>query len=237
VERLITTSWDDGHEADFRLADLLEKYNVKATFYIPKTNAERKVMPARMVRELADRFEVGGHTLQHVRLHNRSSKIIADEINGSYHWLSNLTGKAPVSFCFPGGKYNQQAILQAHASGFRVLRTTELLSIVGSQAQGLVPTTLQLFQHTKATYFKHLVKHRRWSNLLTWIKASGLVTLEKLTEYYLVNIERSGGCFHLWGHSWEIEENNLWDELEIILKHISNRTGFTYIENKEILSL
>ncbi len=31
----ITTSWDDGHPLDFRVAELLSKYGLRGTFYIP----------------------------------------------------------------------------------------------------------------------------------------------------------------------------------------------------------
>ena len=32
----ITTSWDDGHQLDLRVAELLTKYRLHGTFYIPK---------------------------------------------------------------------------------------------------------------------------------------------------------------------------------------------------------
>jgi peptidoglycan/xylan/chitin deacetylase (PgdA/CDA1 family) len=37
----LTVSVDDGSVSDMRAADLLEKYGLKATFYIPATNWER----------------------------------------------------------------------------------------------------------------------------------------------------------------------------------------------------
>ena len=41
---IVTTSWDDGHPLDFKIASLLEEYNLKGTFYIPKANCENLVM-------------------------------------------------------------------------------------------------------------------------------------------------------------------------------------------------
>lgn len=235
MQPLITTSWDDGHEADFHLAELLHKYNLKATFYIPKANAERKVMQEAQVRELSKHFEIGAHTMQHVRLHKLSHAEIFHEVAGSYQWVGDVTGIAPVSFCFPGGKYNRQAIQQAYACGFKVLRTTELLSTMGTALHGMTPTTLQLFPHQRTTYLTHLIKRRKWGNLVHWLRASGSSSLEKLTEHYIAKILKHGGSFHLWGHSWEIAENNLWEQLENIFKLLSNRAEFTYIENKDIL--
>jgi hypothetical protein len=59
--------------------------------------------------------------------------------------------------------------------------------------------------------------------------------LKGLTEYYLSGMNE-GACFHLWGHSWEIEEQGLWQKLEELLKHISGLSDFTYIQNRQILS-
>ena len=34
---IVTTSWDDGSRLDLKLAELLEKYGISGTFYVPKT--------------------------------------------------------------------------------------------------------------------------------------------------------------------------------------------------------
>jgi peptidoglycan-N-acetylglucosamine deacetylase len=60
----ITTSWDDGHPLDLRLADLLRKYGLPATFYIPLAN-DLPVLTRPQVRELSADFEVGAHTVYH----------------------------------------------------------------------------------------------------------------------------------------------------------------------------
>lgn len=41
---IVTTSWDDGHPSDLKLAELLKRYDVPATFYIPIDNRERVKM-------------------------------------------------------------------------------------------------------------------------------------------------------------------------------------------------
>ena len=55
----LTFSIDDGHPKDLETADLLSKYGLKATFYIPATNPERPVMSASQIRTVAQTFEVG----------------------------------------------------------------------------------------------------------------------------------------------------------------------------------
>ena len=41
----------------------------------------------------------------------------------------------------------------------------------------------------------------------------------------------SGGVFHLWGHSWEIDARQDWGRLERVLEHIGSHNDATYISN------
>ena len=61
----ITTSWDDGHPLDLRVAELLTKHRIGGTFYIPRI-AEKETMSAAHIRQLSLAFEIGAHTLHHV---------------------------------------------------------------------------------------------------------------------------------------------------------------------------
>ncbi len=234
--KLITTSWDDGHPLDFKLAALLHKYNLQGTFYIPKYNAEHQVMSAQQVAELAKGFEIGGHTIHHIRLHTTDVHTLQNEIDGSYQWLCDVLGYPPQSFCFPGGVFHAKAIEVVSAAGYKIARTTELLSTETITEKKLMPTTLQVYEHSPFTYAKHLIKRRRWTNLLQWLRSYSLYRLPALAESYLNQIEKNGGCFHLWGHSWEIEEFDLWNKLEELFRIISDRDDFIYIDNKEIKS-
>ncbi|QNF32321.1 polysaccharide deacetylase family protein [Adhaeribacter swui] len=232
--KIITTSWDDGYPADYRIAELLEKYKLKGTFYIPRSNPEHEVMPEPEIRTLAQDFEVGGHTLHHVRLHSRSGAVFTEEILGCYNWLKDLLGIAPVSFCFPGGVYNQPAIDYTRTTGFKILRTTELLNPGLPDNLGLVPTTLQVYNHSGFTYYKHLLKRIKLRSLGIYLKNKNSADLLNLVEYYLNYVIKNQGCLHIWGHSWEIEQYHLWDELEQICKLISGINECTYVTNGEL---
>ncbi len=234
--KVITTSWDDGHVLDFRLAELLTKYNLPCTFYIPKHNAEHEVMLPEQVSELAKSFEIGGHTINHIRLHSKHEAFLQNEIRGCYNWLSDLLGEAPQAFCFPGGVFHQKAVDVVFQTGFTMARTTELLSTQFFNKNQLTPTTLQVFEHSATTYAKHLLKRRRLANLMQWLSSGSLQKLEGLTESYLNRIEKNGGCFHLWGHSWEIEEFGLWEKLEELFRIISGRTDFVYVSNSGLIN-
>jgi peptidoglycan-N-acetylglucosamine deacetylase len=232
MNKWITTSWDDGHPLDFKLADLLDKYALPGTFYIPRSNPQNAVMPEADVARLSRRFEVGGHTLNHVNLKACNSGQLEEEIGGSYRWLQDVTGVSPVSFCPPFGKFTSEALKVIFAAGFRNVRTTVLLS--ARPGLPVMDTTLQVFNHSAYTYAKHLSIRLKISDLLLWLRGGASSAYGKLADHYLDHIERHGGCFHLWGHSWEIDKFGLWGQLEELFKRMSAREGFTYAVNGKV---
>ena len=65
---LVTTSWDDGHKLDIRLAALLKKYGIKGTFYICPQDHEFKnedLLSTQDILTISKDFEIGGHTITH----------------------------------------------------------------------------------------------------------------------------------------------------------------------------
>ncbi|MEO5996754.1 MAG: polysaccharide deacetylase family protein [Chitinophagaceae bacterium] len=234
--KLITTSWDDGHPQDFKIATLLDKYNLQGTFYIPRSNQEHEVMREDQVQLLSKQFEIGGHTLSHIRLTRNQHSNFEHEIKGSFTWLKELLGDEPVSFCFPGGVFNADVVDYVRQAGYKIFRSTELLSVDNHFKDQIDPTSIQLFEHGKVTYLKHLLKRGKVKNLLQWILSNSETDLLKLTDNFIKIIEKKGsGCLHLWGHSWEIEEFALWNKVETVLSHLSQHRNFTFIQNKDLL--
>ena len=43
-----------------------------------------------------------------------------------------------------------------------------------------------------------------------------------------------GGVIHLWGHSWEIEQNNDWGRLTALLNELSSLGNVTMLTNAEL---
>ena len=74
---MVTTSWDDGHELDAKLALELDNYGLTGTFYVSPQSAEmpsQKRIRGATLCDLAQRFEIGGHTLTHPCLHASGSR-------------------------------------------------------------------------------------------------------------------------------------------------------------------
>ena len=233
MRKIITTSWDDGNERDWEIASLLNKYNLPGTFYIPKYNLEHRVISEKEIISLSNIFEIGGHSLNHINLKNISDIIMKKEINGCYNWLYELLNKKPESFCLPFGNYNIKVLNEIYRTGFKIIRTTNLMSPFYTTP--LLNTTVQIYEHSKINLLKHLLKRGHIKCLNLWFRNNLNINVLKNIEYYIEHINKNGGCLHIWGHSWEIEENGIWKDLDEILKNISGLEGFEYLENKDLL--
>ena len=218
---IATTSWDDGHTLDIRLAELLDKYSVPATFYIPVKNPERKLLKPREIREVGKRFEIGGHTLNHKILTELSRNKAGEEIIQGKKKLEDILGREVESFAYPSGKYNQDIKQLVGFSGFKFARTVSLFGTsVGDKL--LVPTTVHAYDHHPLVYLWHGATRKLFYSLT----ARGKVSFDwtKLAKASLDWCLENGGLFHLWGHSWEIDARGDWKRLEMVVRYISEVT-------------
>jgi peptidoglycan-N-acetylglucosamine deacetylase len=228
----VTTSWDDGHVLDMKLAGLLAKYNIKGTFYISLKNREferKELLTADQIRLLSKYFEIGAHTLTHPRLSKISEFESKKEIEISKLYLEIITGKAVLSFCYPGGSYNLLHTKQVADAGYKFARTTKRFETKTNGKIYETATTVHAYRH--------------WTDLIPIIKLSRF-NLKKFIEYYF-NWDKlaidlfdksvtEGGVFHLWGHSWEIEKNHDWQRLTNVFEHLKSSGNVTYVENRQI---
>jgi len=223
----ITTSWDDGHPLDRRLAELLYKYGLPGTFYVPM-ETEHGVLSAHDIRELAVEFEIGAHTVHHRQLTELSPEQARWEIVASRRNIEDITGAECLSFCFPSGKFQGTHLPMVRDAGFAAARTVELLSLDPPRSTGgilLMPTTVQVFSHSGPALFRNIARRGAFSNGLRWIRNCRRLDWVSVTRSYLLLAIRQGGIYHLWGHSWEIEEYGQWGRLEEVLRMLSEMRG------------
>lgn len=221
----LTTSWDDGHPLDLRLADLLERHGLTGTFYIPMT-AERPTLQPAEIRALSQRFEIGAHTLHHVDLLAVSDERARREILESRAWIEEVTGKPCTMFCFPKGHFRREQLPAVAEAGYLAARTTEMTSLgcprwVDGMGVALMPTTVQARPHPPTAYLRNWAKRRAAGNLWRWVRHGRTTDWSKLAEAMSELTVRDGGVFHLWGHSWEIEEEGQWWRLDQALGRLA----------------
>ena len=231
---IITTSWDDGHALDLRLAELLDKYSIKGTFYVPLNNAEHSVMQPSELVQIAGKFEVGGHTVNHIYLNTLGKEDAKYEVAECKTMLQDRLGRGVDAFCYPGGKYSQRDIDLVSEAGFLFGRTTRLLHTSSAIETKLMDTSMQAFHHSSVTLTKHCLKAGFILPIVQQLFFyKGNRDFPLLAEVLIDKILSNGGVFHLWGHSWEIEEFGLWNDLELLLKALAFNRDFAYMNNTE----
>ncbi len=227
----VTTSWDDGHILDIKLADLLKKYNLAGTFYIsPK---DKEIPPESRLRdekilELSQSFEIGGHTMTHPLVSKIEDKEAEKDILEGKKYLENLLGREVTSFCYPGGFYKESNKKILRDAGFKLARTVERFKTETGSDHFALPTTIQAYRH-----YSDVFGIFREVGIVDFLKC--FLNWDVLAIKIFDNTLKNGGVFHIWGHSWEIENNSDWERLEKVFKHISNRNNVSYITNSEIV--
>jgi peptidoglycan-N-acetylglucosamine deacetylase len=233
----LSTSWDDGHPLDLRIAELLTKHGLTGTFYVPRSS-QTPVMNSGQIQELSRAFEIGAHTLDHVRIDRAPDAEARRQIFGARQWVEQITGQGCEVFCFPQGKFKARHLRFVRDAGFRAARTVELLSIAEPRsADGLqmIPTTVQAFPHRFSVYAKNAAKRLAATPFLNLAPAASSKNWVALAKKMLCRVIERGGVFHLWGHSWEIEEQQQWEELEELMQAMSLcRERCTVVTNAEL---
>lgn len=233
----VTTSWDDGDILDKRLSDLLSRYGIKGTFYITKTYRSQRLLD-QDIRDIARVHEMGAHTLTHPDLRILSIEKKRDEIRGSKEWLEELLGSEVKMFCYPKGLYDEAVVKTVKESGFLGARTTQL-GCLTSDDPFLIPTTIQVYPFPfRFNYLRKLLqpyKQRGPTLRALGVSLSAMhswLSTAKATFNIALN---KGEVFHLYGHSWEIDKYNMWNDLEKLLQYISHNKNCIYLTNSEIL--
>jgi len=194
----IKTSWDDGKLLDLKLIDLLEKYEMPATFYIPNdcelSNQE--------IYELSLKFEVGGHTVNHPQdLKKLSDHELFFEITSNKDYLEKIIEKKIYKFCYPRGRYDKRVIKAVKDADYLEARTTKVFKLLKPKNPYETGTTIHVFQRPEY---------------------QGVDWLKLAKEYFFLAKQANDSIYHLWGHSSEVNKNKNWDKLEELFKFIKN---------------
>lgn len=248
IKKYITFSIDDGSKYDLRLLKLLEKYKLKATFYIPKHDESyhKKDLTDKEIRIISQVQEVGSHSLTHPILDRIPLFQQKEEIFDSKKYLENLLGKEVSMFCYPHGIYNNRVSYLVREAGYIGARTVKCCyfridnPFEMNVSLHIYPYPL-LKKNKEYSYFfwgknllRPLSKYRRvikecnlgYGSYFSWFRLA-----KNMFDYVYEN----GGIFHVFGHSWEIEKFNLWKDLEKLFRYLPKEKDIIYLNNGDII--
>lgn len=236
---LFTTSWDDGHPLDIRVADLMAKYGIAGTFYVPLENREGlPVLEPKDISELDSAFEIGSHTMTHCYLTRVEHEQARQEIEQGKRALEDILGKQVRGFCYPGGKYNSRIRRCVVDAGFDYARTVENFQVGFANDRYAIPTTLQLYPHNSMAYCSNFIKKGHWVKRapMFWrssIQSDLLLRLCQHVDFVCSNYDEA--VLHFWGHSWEVDNIAGWGWLEDFFRFVSKREDLIMVRNCEIV--
>ena len=224
--KAITFSYDDGVTQDKRLIEILDKYDLKATFNI---NSELLGKEGSLIRDdkhvnhiknnpkdikkIYRNHEVAAHTLTHPGLPNLSDEEIIRQVEQDRINLEQLTEKSVVGMAYPGGgtNYNEHvAEVIRNNTGIKYART------IVSSYNFDIQNDLYVF---KPTVY----------NFAEWDK------MVRLADKFL-NLETdTPKLLYIWGHAYEFDIHNTWDKFDEFCSLICHKDDIFYGTNREVL--
>jgi len=158
----ILLTFDDGHW-DFAtdVLPILEKYNVKATAYIiTGFIGGSDFMTPQELQEVINSglVDVGAHTVHHLSLANLKLSTVQYEVDQSKTTLEQEYHLHVVSFAYPNGSFDEQAIQVVKSDGF----STAVSTVPGIE------------QNNANRFFLYRLRpgYRTGPTLLTWLNQS-----------------------------------------------------------------
>ena len=217
----VSFSWDDGSPYDIKVAELFEKYEIPCKLFVPNRNVEgRDVLSPIEIKQMHSPYiSFGGHTENHVYLDSVSLEIALQEVRNNKKYLEDILGTEITDFCFPGGKYTPK-LLHVLREDFKTVRTAQtgcsafngyirrpFFHFYPRGCKSLILNAIRNLDKSVVTLFRTYLKEQNYFDMLELFLC---IAVERGQLYEL----------HIWGHSWEIEENGLWNRLECLLKKI-----------------
>lgn len=223
--KAITFSFDDGVIQDVRAIEILNKYNLKATFNLnssllgipvyfqdgDKNITRNKIKPCD-IKEVYCGHEVAVHTLTHPRLTDFDESVIIHQVETDRKVLSELCGYEVIGMTYPcGGVNNDDRVA-------RIIREK---------------TGVKYARTITSTYKFDLQKNLYRFNPSVYYSENNLFDI--VNNFLTFNGDRHQ-LLYIWGHTFEMDDNLIsWDKFEDLCKMISNKKDIFYGTNKEVL--
>lgn len=212
--KIITFSFDDGTIYDERLAEMLNKFGLKATFnintgLIPNVhqNDHTDYLSFEKMHEVYKGHELGAHGYKHLWYgKNVTTEEAREDIEKDLAELKRIFPEFKVQgIAYPYGAFNDEIIKIVKDCGLKWGR--------GTNSNGKFEAKNLLAYDPTA--------HIRDTNL------------EQIIDEFLALKTDKVQILYIWGHSYEFRNFDLWDKFDSIFKKISNKKDIDYLTNSE----
>lgn len=218
--KAVTLSYDDSIEADKKLVDLMEQYQIKGTFnLIPgwfkeegeeqQDDTYRLVSPKKALEIYnSPMVEVANHGYTHKFMSSLTSAEMADDMVTCRKELETLFERDVRGMAYPYGWYSEELKQVLKMCGVVYSRTVCATGSFGMPSDWLT---------------WHPTCHHDNPELLNMAK-----------HFVEEEVQDSVQLFYVWGHTFEFERNNNWEVMEEFMKTVSGKEDIWYATNIEI---
>ena len=111
----IALTFDDGPhpKQTHKILEILDKYNIKATFFVVGINAEN--YPEALKSIAKSGHEIGNHTFSHKYVKGKETDVVTKDLERCKNAINKICGETPVLFRAPGGLMDEISVSNAEA--------------------------------------------------------------------------------------------------------------------------
>ena len=222
--KALIMSFDDGKIFDRELIKLFNAYNIKGTFHLISSQLGNDgYIGTEEIKELYLGHEISLHTHTHPTIAYMPKRQINYEIAENKLLLDKLIGKEICGFSYPMGSFGDNVIEVMKNNGVIYGRTT---------------LSTGLFTLPKSFYEWHPTIHydrgtQKWSKNLTISRKLLMEKANEFVEYF--DWQKNMPLMQVWGHSYELENNDDWDVMESFCKYISKVDTIWFATSIEVV--
>ncbi len=207
--KVLTMSYDDGRQEDYRLVELFNKHGIKGTFNLNAgIDWDDKRIPLNEYRTVYEGHEVACHTYTHPTIARCPLEQVAQQILADRRGLEDLIGRPVRGLAYPNGSYSKDIIAMLPSLGIRHAR--------------VVPTTGHFGMPDNFLEWAGTCHH----NGQLMEKGKAFAELFKTQYLYMM---------YVWGHSYEFTDRDNWHVMEEFCDFIGGRDDIWYATNIEIV--
>ena len=205
-KKCVTFSYDDGAIHDYRMTEIFDKYGAKCTYNLNSNRIGREdTISVDFIRDISTRHEIALHGYMHPFWDKCNRDEFMCDVYEDRKFLEGIIKKPVIGGAYPFGTYDSEVVKTLSSLGVKFCRTTN------------------------ATY-----GYRFPDNFLEWHPTchhrDGIDCAKNFLWYRYDNLP----VLYIWGHSYEFNDNDNWDDLEEILTILSEDDDIWYATNGEI---
>lgn len=227
--KAVTFSYDDGCREDLKTVKVLDNYGMKGTFNINSAGILNNTEGFHLTEEeIREKILNQGHEVAvHGQWHKAPGLVrpidgIQDVLNGRKD-LERMFNRIIRGMAYP----DSGILCFLNQSSYEnIKRYLKDLDIVYSRTLGSDNYEFEL----PADWYQWMpTAHHDNPHILEWAKE--FVEMDVNNQYCA---SRRAKLFHVWGHSFEFERNNNWEQLESICEILAHKEDIWYATNMEI---